>query len=60
MYGYVCFYKHQQWSCYADSLLDAKQKALEHFKVHRAKGYLVSVVLAEKDGAPVVHSGAAL
>jgi hypothetical protein len=60
MNGYVCFYKGKRWECHAPSLLDAKLKALENFRVHRSRGYLVSVVLAEKNGEPVVHSGAEL
>ena len=58
MLGYVCFYNGKRIELYADNLLDAKLKAIEAFKAPKSKQYLISVVLAEKDGNPVVHSTA--
>ena len=53
MNGYVCFYKGKRTEVYAESSYKARQKAAEIFKAKRALD--VTVVLAEKDGAPVVH-----
>lgn len=53
MYGYVCFYKGKRIEVYADSTYAAQQKAALLFKAK--KSYEVNVMLAEKDGEPVVH-----
>ena len=53
MYGYVCFYKGKRIEVYADSTYAAQQKAALLFKAK--KSYEVNVILAEKDGKPVVH-----
>jgi hypothetical protein len=54
--GYVAFFNGKRHELYADSLFDAKTKAVEHFKPAKSKAHMVSVVLAEKDGKPVVHT----
>lgn len=53
--GYVCFFKNERHELYAKSLWDAKQKAIAFFKPKRKDEYMVSVLLAEKDGSPVTH-----
>lgn len=53
--GYAAFYNGKTYGLYANSLLDAKNKAVEHFKVPKSKQHMVSVILAEKDDKPVVH-----
>lgn len=54
MNGYVCFWKGKRVEVYADTTLQARDKACAMLKVRKA--YEVTVVLAEKDGAPVVHT----
>ncbi len=58
MNGYVCFYKDKRWECHANTLLEARTKAAQHFKAR--KEYDVTCVLAEKGGEVVMHSGAEL
>jgi hypothetical protein len=53
MNGYVCFYKGKRIEVQANTSFEAQTKAAALFKAKRA--YDVSVVLAEKDGEPVVH-----
>lgn len=60
MNGYVCFYNGKRWECYASCMFDAKERAVAYFKPPKSKQYMVSVVLAEKDGKQVVHDGAML
>ncbi|MFK4131985.1 hypothetical protein ACI2KR_06775 [Pseudomonas luteola] len=60
MYGYIAFFNGKRAELYADSLFDAKLKAIAHFKPAKSKQHLVSVMLAEKDGEPVIHSTASL
>lgn len=54
MNGYVCFYRGKKTEVYADTSLQAQEKAAKHFKARKA--YEVTVVLAEKGGAPVTHT----
>lgn len=54
-YGYIAFYNGKRHELYADSLFDAKEAAIAFFKVPKSKIGLVAVVLAEKDGVPVMH-----
>ena len=56
--GYVCFYKQKKTEVYAKTSYEAQQKAAAFFKAR--KQYEVTVVLAEKGGAPVIHSTASL
>lgn len=54
--GYIAKYGesgHAEF--YADSLYDAKKKAVEWFKPPKSKAHLVNVMLVEKDGEPVIH-----
>lgn len=53
--GYCAFYNQKKADIYALNLWDAKQKAVAHFKAPKNKAHLVSVMLAEKNGAQVVH-----
>jgi len=53
--GYICMYGDKRWETYADSLYDAKKKAIAHFKVKPKKEHMVSVYLAEKDGEDVMQ-----
>mgnify|MGYP006296405677 CR=1 FL=1 len=54
MNGYVCFYKGKRIEVYADTLLEAQQKAAALVKAR--KSYEVTVVLAEKNSEPVIHT----
>jgi hypothetical protein len=56
--GYVCFYRSRRTEVYAATSYEAQQKAAAFFKAK--KSYDVTVVLAEKGGAPVIHSTAGL
>jgi hypothetical protein len=56
--GYVCFYKGKRTEVYASTTYEAQTKAAATFKAR--KQYEVTVVLAEKAGAPVIHSTASL
>ena len=56
MNGYICFYKNKRCEVHANTALEANERAAKLFKAR--KTYDVTVVLAEKDNQPVVHSGA--
>ena len=56
MNGYKAFYKGKSIEVYADTVLKARDKAAEVFKVKAHKAYQVSVVLCEKAGQQVTHS----
>lgn len=58
--GYVFFFGAQRHELLAASLFAAKEAAVAHFKPAKSKRHLVHGMLAEKDGEPVIHSGAAL
>lgn len=51
--GYIGFFGDKEVEIYADTLADAKQKAMDHFKPKKADRGQVSVHLAEKDGKQV-------
>ena len=53
--GYIAFYNRQRHELYAPSLYEAKLQAIAHFKAPKSKEHMISVMLAEKDGQPVVH-----
>lgn len=59
-FGYITFYEEKQWECHAKSSYDAYEKAVAHFKPTKSKRWMISVMLAEKDGQPVVHSTASI
>lgn len=54
--GYVAFYNGKRLELYADTLLQAKEKAVQAFKAPKSKAHMVSVVLAEVDGKEVTHT----
>lgn len=53
--GYIAMYMGAKIEIYAASLWEAKQKAVSILKVPRSKHHMVIVMLAEKDGEPVIH-----
>jgi hypothetical protein len=61
-YGYIALYNGQRYELYAESMWAAKQAAAAHFKLslNGVKIQRLAVVLAEKDGKPVIQSGASL
>jgi len=58
--GYIAYFKRQRIEIEAQSLLEAKRKALEVFKPNKRDAMLVAVMLAEKNGKPVIHDPAML
>lgn len=56
--GYIAFYKNKRTEVRADTSLEARDLAAHYFRTK--KQYEVTVMLAEKDGEPVIHSGAEL
>lgn len=56
MNGYVCFYASKRFEVYANTLLEAKTKAIVHFNVHKRNQHMISVTLAEKAAVQVVHT----
>lgn len=54
MNGYIALYRGKKLQVYAATSYEAQQKAALQFKTK--KSHEVSVYLAEKDGAPVVHT----
>ena len=56
MNGYIAFFGSKQIELYAKDLWEAKQQAITAFKAPKSKQHLVAVMLAEKDGEPVVHT----
>lgn len=53
MNGYIAFYKTKRTEVYADTSFEAHQKAVKFFNAKKA--HEVNVMIAEKDGKPVVH-----
>ena len=53
MNGYICFWRGKQIEVYADSSYAAQLKAAAILKAK--KSYEITVVLAERAGAPVTH-----
>lgn len=58
MNDYVCFYKGKRHEVIASTALDAQDAAALYFKAKKA--YQVTVILAEREGQPVVHDPAIL
>lgn len=54
--GYVALYGGKRLEVYADSLYDAKLQSIAALKVPKSKQGLLAVVLAEKNGSPVVQT----
>lgn len=57
MNGYKAFYNGRTKDVYAVNQLQARTKAVDHFKVPRSKEHMVSVMLCEKDVAPETGKG---
>ncbi|MCA6372266.1 MAG: hypothetical protein IM631_12875 [Cytophagales bacterium] len=55
MNGYKAFFNGKETDIYADSLYQAKQKAIEFFKPAKSKAHMVHVHLCELAGKQVVH-----
>ena len=65
MNGYIAFYNGSRIEVYADASYQAQQQALQEFKkagvrIPKSKQYMVSVVLAERDGKQITHSTAGI
>jgi hypothetical protein len=56
MNTYVCFFNAKRIEVTAESLYSAKVKAIAQFNPPKAKAHMVSVMLAERDNAPVIHT----
>jgi hypothetical protein len=52
-FGYIGFYKGKQYEIYADTTYEAQKKIAEKYGIKDS--YNIKVMLAEKDGKPVVH-----
>jgi hypothetical protein len=55
MNGYIAFFNSKRAEIYANTLLEAKTKAIAQFKAPKSKQHLVSVTLAETDVQPDGH-----
>jgi chorismate-pyruvate lyase len=53
---YKAFYIRKEIELEAETSYDAQKKAATLFKVPEKKSYLISVMLCEKDGKPVIHA----
>lgn len=60
MNGYKAFYNGKEADIYADTLLQAKEKAIAHFKPAKSKRHMVHVHLCEKNGETILHSTASV
>lgn len=61
MNGYITFYRGKRWEVESDTSYHAQQAAEQHFQKgerRRVKGYDITVILAEKSGEVITHSGA--
>lgn len=59
MNGYIAFWNHLRAEVHADTLLEAKEKAVAHFQVGRSRKVKpsdVTVMLAEINGEPYIHT----
>jgi hypothetical protein len=56
MNGYIGFFNGRRTEVYADTLYEAKTKAIAHFKPTKSKAHMVSVMLAETN-VPVDAEG---
>jgi hypothetical protein len=55
MNGYLAFYNGKKIEIIAEDLYSAKQQAIKKLNVNRKKEYMVTVILAEKNGKTVTH-----
>ncbi len=60
MNGYIAFYQGNQKEVFADSIWQAKQKAIAELSVPKKKQGLLSVVLAEVEGNQVIHNSSSI
>ena len=58
MNGYVALFNGKRAEIIASTLWEAVQKARVALKVPKSKWGLLSVIIAEKDGNPVIHQPA--
>ena len=56
LYGYVAFYNGKRTEIYAESLSKARDMAEVFYRPPKSKRHMISVLLAEKDGEPVIHT----
>jgi hypothetical protein len=56
MDGYIGLYNGTKVEVYADSIWEAKQKAVQLLNVPKKKEGLLSIMLAEVNGAQYVHN----
>lgn len=54
MNGYIYFYKGKEYEVYAETTYAAQKQTAEKLKLKRS--WEITVILAEKDGNPVIHS----
>lgn len=60
MNGYIALYNGKRIEVTAETSYEAYVKAVEQLKPPKSKAHMVHVVLAEKNGKPVVHSTSSL
>lgn len=60
MNGYIAIYEKRRAEIYAPTLYDAKQRAVTLLNVPHKKRHLIAILLAEKNGQPVIHNPAIL
>lgn len=60
MNGYVGMYNGSKVEVYADSIWDAKQKALKLLNVPKKKQGLMSIMLAEVNGMGYIHNASSI
>lgn len=58
--GFVAFYNGKEAEVYANTSLQARDLAVTFFKPPKSKKHMVHVMVAERNGAPVVHSTASI
>jgi hypothetical protein len=56
MNGYIGLYSGTKVEVYADSIWEAKQKAIQLLNVPKKKEGLLSIMLAEVNGTQYVHN----
>ena len=59
MNGYIAFWKGKRIEVHAETSYKAQQQAAKVFGKY-ARSYDITIVLAEKDGQPVIHSTTSL
>jgi hypothetical protein len=54
--GYMAFFNGKKAEVYADSSLQAQERAIAYFKPAKSKRHMVFVMIAESNGQQVTHS----